>query len=188
MFKKYKIDPPQQNGYDYTHYEPPCEHKYELRWDVYANDSVHFKMQCVICGKAGNSIRKLDISVAEKDAATPFDKEMYSSWKMSCGQETLSKKRNQDKEQGVAWEKWYSTYLASDVWREKRSLVINRAGGICEGCRSRVANEVHHLTYQYVGNEPLFHLVALCHDCHQKIEAIKDGDVEKLTSMDSKTN
>ena len=66
------------------------------------------------------------------------------------------------------WER-YDAYLDSPAWAHRRQLVLRRAGGICEGCGTEPAREVHHLTYQRVGHEMLFDLVAVCADCHRAI-------------------
>jgi hypothetical protein len=63
----------------------------------------------------------------------------------------------------------YSGYLASEGWARKRVLILKRAGGTCEGCLSRPATEVHHLTYTHVGAEFAFELVALCAACHERL-------------------
>lgn len=62
----------------------------------------------------------------------------------------------------------YADYLDSSEWRARRRLVLERCDGICEGCRTAQADEVHHLTYQHVGREFLFELVGLCSDCHSR--------------------
>ena len=51
-------------------------------------------------------------------------------------------------------------------WRWIRSVVLDRAGGICERCRDRPAAHVHHLTYVRYGNEAVGDLQALCLYCH----------------------
>ncbi len=63
----------------------------------------------------------------------------------------------------------YAEYLASPAWRRKRQQVLDRDGGICQGCRKKAATEVHHLTYVRFGGEMLFDLVAVCDDCHYRI-------------------
>jgi hypothetical protein len=72
----------------------------------------------------------------------------------------------------------YRLYIrTSPVWREKRRLVLVRAGGICEfeidqgywdghglitkRCTVKAAH-VHHLTYDHIFDEPLEDLQALC--------------------------
>lgn len=65
------------------------------------------------------------------------------------------------------WES-YPEYLDSDVWSEKRRVVMTRADGRCENedCDNH-ATEVHHLTYRYdLGNTPIKYLEALCGPCH----------------------
>jgi 5-methylcytosine-specific restriction endonuclease McrA len=62
----------------------------------------------------------------------------------------------------------YKQYLQSEAWRRRRELVLRRALGICEGCGQASATEVHHLTYDHVGNEFLWELVAICRDCHER--------------------
>lgn len=63
---------------------------------------------------------------------------------------------------------WYRNYLLTPAWRFKRRLVLARCNGKCEGCAGRPATEVHHLTYDHVGDELLYELVGLCENCHKK--------------------
>lgn len=63
----------------------------------------------------------------------------------------------------------YSAYLLTPGLRARRAKVLHRAGGKCEGCLERPATQVHHLTYEHVGDELLFELVAICDVCHSKI-------------------
>lgn len=62
----------------------------------------------------------------------------------------------------------YQEYLQSEDWWERRTLVMERAGGLCEGCRKVEPIDVHHLTYDHVTEELLYELVALCASCHEK--------------------
>jgi len=66
----------------------------------------------------------------------------------------------------------YAEYLETPEWQEKRRLVIERARGICEGCRVRHASQVHHLTYENIGDEFLWQLVAVCRICHERYHEI----------------
>lgn len=63
----------------------------------------------------------------------------------------------------------YAEYLQSEDWWERRTLVVERANGRCEGCRKAEAVDVHHLSYEHVTAEFLFELVALCAACHERI-------------------
>lgn len=73
------------------------------------------------------------------------------------------------------WWEWYEEYLKTPKWREKARLVLRRAGGRCEGCLLADATQVHHLTYERVGDEMLFDLVAICKPCHDRIPSKKRG-------------
>jgi len=48
----------------------------------------------------------------------------------------------------------------------------------CKNCESSFnkANEVHHLTYDYFENEPLYTLISLCKECHDLITKIDRND------------
>src|SRR5436190_24302797 len=78
-----------------------------------------------------------------------------------------------DREVQAARQRWndhyYGKYLPSTEWRERRRLILLRAQGICEGCRLQPAWDVHHLTYENVGEEFLFQLAALCRPCHDRL-------------------
>jgi hypothetical protein len=69
--------------------------------------------------------------------------------------------------------KWYTEYLQTDAWKERRRLVLQRTGGLCEGCRQEPASEVHHLSYNHVGNEFLWELVAICRWCHARYHEVR---------------
>ena len=55
-------------------------------------------------------------------------------------------------------------YLESPNWKEKRKRVLDRDGNLCV-CGER-AIDVHHKTYENLGQEPLSDLIALCKNCH----------------------
>lgn len=63
---------------------------------------------------------------------------------------------------------WYDSYLRSERWRITRQQILSRANGICEGCGEDEPKEVHHMTYEHVGNEFNWELRAVCEDCHQR--------------------
>lgn len=63
----------------------------------------------------------------------------------------------------------YREYLRHPKFREVRSQVMQRAGGICEVCHQARATEVHHLRYPKWGTFDVpENLVAICHPCHCK--------------------
>lgn len=67
----------------------------------------------------------------------------------------------------------YSIYLNSEKWKEKRERVLKRDNYVCKACERNKATQVHHISYEFIYNEPLFDLVSVCKPCHDKIERIK---------------
>lgn len=66
----------------------------------------------------------------------------------------------------------YREYLESDLWRGTRVLAFQKHGDIC--ICGKVATEIHHLTYDRIGNERIDDLLPLCADCHGNYHAIED--------------
>jgi hypothetical protein len=81
-------------------------------------------------------------------------------------QERLERERG---ERSREWWAWYNNYLRSEAWKARAALVRQRSGGMCEGCGTRRATQVHHLTYKHVGDEFLWELRAICNECHDRI-------------------
>ena len=63
----------------------------------------------------------------------------------------------------------YAEYIRSAAWREKRLAVILRCRGICERCGLWPVVNVHHLTYERLGDEPLSDLLGVCVRCHEEL-------------------
>ena len=80
-------------------------------------------------------------------------------------------KRYNDKSETDWWDK-YDAYLSSEKWKSKRDKVLKRDNYLCQACLENKATEVHHKTYRYVGDEPLFDLVSVCNPCHERITNI----------------
>jgi hypothetical protein len=60
----------------------------------------------------------------------------------------------------------YYSYIKSDLWYARTTLVRKRNRGICECCRMRFGEVVHHRSYERLGEEHDLDLVHLCLDCH----------------------
>jgi 5-methylcytosine-specific restriction endonuclease McrA len=69
--------------------------------------------------------------------------------------------------------KEHDEYLRTPEWRKRRAAVLKRADNLCDGCREAKATEVHHLTYENWKAEFLWELVAICHDCHDRLHIAK---------------
>jgi 5-methylcytosine-specific restriction endonuclease McrA len=70
----------------------------------------------------------------------------------------------------------YENHLSSIEWAKKRRGVLKRSNGVCEGCGESAPEHVHHLTYEHLGDEFLFELVAICAACHQRIHPHRELD------------
>lgn len=77
------------------------------------------------------------------------------------------------RDQQENWWQKYQEHLKSDRWKIIRNLVLKRESSICQGCKQAEAVHIHHLTYENMGDELLFQLVALCLKCHQKLHPDK---------------
>jgi hypothetical protein len=73
----------------------------------------------------------------------------------------------------------YQQYLCSHKWWAIRNAVIERCNGICEECRLRDVEHVHHLTYARKYKERLEDLKALCKCCHDRIHQARHEAIEK---------
>lgn len=61
----------------------------------------------------------------------------------------------------------YDTYLQSKRWQEKRKMALARANHKCAACGATKRLDVHHLTYERLGNERQEDLMVLCRPCHE---------------------
>jgi hypothetical protein len=72
----------------------------------------------------------------------------------------------------------YLEYLNSPEWKARRKAVLERCNRICERCHKYLVDEVHHLTYEHVFNEPLEDLQGLCKPCHKFLH--RDSGIDPL--------
>ncbi len=60
----------------------------------------------------------------------------------------------------------YEEYLSSVEWRDRRSILLDRFSHKCQICGSSAKLQIHHRTYERVGNERIEDLTVLCDACH----------------------
>lgn len=151
--------------WEYSSSAPNCDHsKKHLVYKMNSIGRKMFRWQCPECDEFLSEWVKVT-----SDKGIPEQTER--DWSMEShiqGRivEMLTNKYKQEK--NSSWFEWYNAYLRSPEWDAKRSAVLKRANGKCEGCGKNTATAVHHLTYAHVGNELLFELAALCKECHKK--------------------
>lgn len=162
-----------------------CQHeRTELRRGFNKGGGPIIKKQCLDCGLlVGNAVKR----TPETDLLPEIDEGHNPAYEATRKGEwdalrrryvALQKSRWRGSAEGKSYfQRSHADYLTSPEWTERRSLVLDRANGLCEGCRKARASEVHHLSYRNWGNEFLFELVALCGDCHDRIHHL-DEDQE----------
>jgi hypothetical protein len=62
----------------------------------------------------------------------------------------------------------YYEYIKSPEWKNKREWALKFADYKCQVCRSVKNLNVHHSTYQNLGEEKPGDIIVLCKDCHEK--------------------
>jgi hypothetical protein len=161
----------QENEYAKIEARYSCKHDVrELRHRRIKDGRFSFVRQCIRCGNTSQPVKK-EIALLELagNTAPDYDDDLEENWRKRKSQE-YDEVRARFHEKRVDN---YGEYLSSDLWAQMRMKVIQRAGGICEGCLERPAIEVHHLSYEHIGNEFLFELVAVCKHCHEAIHKHK---------------
>lgn len=60
----------------------------------------------------------------------------------------------------------YQEYLQSRHWKRTRAVVVRAYDKKCAQCESKKEIQVHHLTYERLGDEKFTDLLPLCRVCH----------------------
>jgi hypothetical protein len=151
-----------------------CSHqRKELRQRADAAGRRIYQYQCLDCGARVSTAVAAAKALAHGQPS-PFDQELYEKGQRDTDQfyqkqaaeaHALFAARQLKEYQA------YEAYLQTDAWRAKRAEALKRDGGVCQGCRTQRATQVHHLTYAHLGDELLFELISVCDDCHLRIHA-----------------
>jgi hypothetical protein len=143
-----------------------CGHpKTATVWNFSRGGHRQLRNQCAVCGAlVGPVLRASEalpgtpqVNAGARDAAEARYDQLAR---------LVAEKQAPDNEH---WWTAYNDYLRTPEWRDKRRRVLERAGGVCEGCGEQRATEVHHETYRHVGSEFLWELRAICSECHSRI-------------------
>lgn len=73
----------------------------------------------------------------------------------------------------------YSVYIKSRQWQEKRDARLRLDRYRCQMCGTAKNLNVHHITYERLGNEDMSDLVTLCQNCHEQAHKV---DIAKKES------
>lgn len=66
----------------------------------------------------------------------------------------------------------YSAYLKTPEWQIRRQLALEFYGATCCLCNSPDHLNVHHRTYERIGQEHLRDLIVLCRPCHERYHRV----------------
>jgi 5-methylcytosine-specific restriction endonuclease McrA len=162
-----------------------CDHpqeSLEYRWRVFKSGTTHVCVQCSHCGANLGGVKKSTFSPGGLASLPPYDEDLqeqrYQEMRQALERRRealLAKQQEAQSSRDGAWWHWYNQYLTSPEWRQRREAVLRRAGGYCEGCGANAPAQIHHLTYEHVGNEFLFELVAVCVACHERLHEEKQS-------------
>ena len=143
-----------------------CEHQErQLRLRRLVDGRPAYYRQCVTCGNAGKAASSMSAKSELRSASIvpPYDPELEPQWFARKHVEYV--KTYAEIKPRLSAE--YEAYLRSPEWRAKRLPVLQRAAGVCECCEHYVPTDVHHLTYERIGNELNTDLMAVCSFCHK---------------------
>ena len=146
-----------------------CAHEQTaLRKRSIKGGQIQYVQQCLRCGDSRNQplAKAKALQASGGVEPPPFDDTLREGWDERRDESAAAIKERFSRNAFFAD---YDQYLKSEAWAKRRSLVLKRARGVCEGCAEQNPTEVHHRSYEHVGNEFLFELVALCHSCHDRL-------------------
>ena len=150
-----------------------CRHENEeIRKQVAVNGVVHYRPQCLKCGRCGSSIARAALTEEVMANAPLVDKTIENRyWQAQRAEKAAQFEKEQEADRQARFTQM-NNYYNSAQWWSKRAAVLKRDNHLCQaqlpGCVV-AAKQVHHLTYDHFMNEPLFDLIAVCVPCHDQI-------------------
>ena len=163
--------------------EEPCScSNYEVRVK-HAKGRDMYAKQCIDCGRmVGSWLKRTALTSIDLPA---WDEDIHQrNW-----QEKSSRREQKREDNNRAWFRTYDQYLSSQEWLDKRADVLDRDEFKCQGCMESEAKNVHHLSYENVGDEFCFELISLCEECHGRLhEHRRSLDNSPQTSSDESSS
>lgn len=153
---------------DFEIKEKECNHVFELAKFKMTNGNYQLRSQCKNCYLFDGG------AVSQKGHDMTKIIEAKDYWELKTEEYEMLKERLSKAKQKKRQE-LLRKYYKSEAWKEKRILVLRRDDYTCQSCLIQEATEVHHKSYRFLFNEPLFDLVSVCHNCHKQIHNMIDG-------------
>lgn len=155
-----------------------CSNK-QPRKRVNKGGALGFGYQCTNCGRW--EAKKKD-HFGWNYPTESYDESIVTRFQERCQshfQSRQDEKENEIAAQCMARRQFYESYLESPKWASKRDAALKRDRWLCQGCLSRKATQVHHLTYDHLGNELLWELQSVCIECHKLIHPhMRDVEID----------
>tara|TARA_B100001093_G_scaffold224286_1_gene214896 strand:- start:43 stop:549 length:507 start_codon:yes stop_codon:yes gene_type:complete len=161
------------NGGSFKSCDEPY-HWVKILNNTYAENGVSFKKQCKHCGACG--VMQNQNPPVLSEIINEDDSRQYAKDVMQQIQEYRDERIRMEVEfkemQRAMFKERYHEYLQTDLWKNKRELILKRDDYICQSCLVRQATEVHHFSYesykQQPGSEKGWELISVCRDCHKR--------------------
>ncbi len=165
-----------ETGFGYAVDEERCMHPAPVLTRRVLGSSVETVWeQCPACGVGIKAVKKATLSAARIAALPVYDVDLQDRRYRERFEARQQARETARAESDQAWRQQYEMHLLSDAWRVLRQRVMARDGGVCQGCGVRPASDAHHLTYDHLGDEFLFELIALCRTCHERLHGHRIG-------------
>ncbi len=160
----------------YHHRTEHCEHQNKVLIRYETSIGLRVQYMCKDClSLFGNAVKQDGLNL---NSLKLIDKGKYDKWRED--QDEAYRKRSAKLfELHSEWlsaqcSKKHQDYLKTIEWQEKRDEVLRRDNFTCQSCLKKRATQVHHLTYDHFGSEPLFDLISVCDECHQMISEMDE--------------
>jgi 5-methylcytosine-specific restriction endonuclease McrA len=158
--------------------KPTCYHqKKSIVWssvNTHGEELVvrQLRYQCSDCGELLPNALPHSMATRSTPEVDMDAIRRWASYRDGNWQKRRAERYQIEQQRQTEWRVKYEDYLRSEQWQSKRRLVFQRCAGICEGCRQAKATQVHHLTYEHLGDELLWELAAVCRECHERVHEI----------------
>lgn len=155
-------------------YISECEDHLEVWvYDINSAGTYQLRSQCQSCGYSNRKIHKQselnDFKIKAKLGQLPEYSSMRSDSVYNTYYDYISIiHENERSHKKNLWFSEHNEYLNSEEWKRKRIKILERDKHLCQGCLSRQATEVHHITYKNWKKEFAFELLSLCSPCHKR--------------------
>jgi hypothetical protein len=79
----------------------------------------------------------------------------------------------------IVWQQRYFERVRSPEWRGLKAHLMRYRGNRCERCGDYVPLELHHKSYDRLGNERASDLELVCRACHQEADRERAAEGER---------